>query len=845
MADDESPTTQPAGEAAAGRTRASAARGAPSPSPLRSPTPTRTLADDLDGGLARADPGPPTPTPSNGAASGAVSGAPPTGVTAAAAPGAARVAGGALATGRSSAAATASPAAPPPGGPAPPAPVPPGGAAGAPPASPRIPTASRHDPLSAAGAGAAAPAGAAIPAPLPPDLADPSRDEQDLRHLLDASRLGAASLLESPAGRGMPRRGRGRPPGSGANLANPPRARAAAPPGRATPAPVPARAPAHAPVARSNQTVIEDAWARGQDHWMADDFEDEYIPDDAPDAQDLVIIDLDQTPRPPAPTHPGYSAARLPMAYPRAAQPLAPPPTANIASVGLFRAASQAAPAGLELVLIPTAQELQSISAEAVHYLFDPRRVAEITRPRTTADDIKAAAFLKAQKALETRGWNHVAADSEFHNIFFGCQVVFRAGMSPSTIALLLSYCIPFGLDVPNDISKGQEWSALTSLACSLYPQLEAEVHACRVNNREYNMPASLFSRIRACAEAHTRLLAEALFPLLAFLGTSPLHEQCKAVIRGYIAQASGLSAAWGYVETMIDAGMLRSHGVDPAQAENAARVTIARAFLIARLQGQQRNWDMTATLQSHITFQPSATLLHSTDFGKLILTNPAAASLAATLTRSFPPFNLPTPSVPPDLPYPGPALPAPTQSLTSTLSPLDTQRGFRISVGGARVHPLYFSGEYVPPPDWLPPPAAGPGNGPSTGAGPGPAPALGNANRVQRPSPLTVPTSKSIVASSSPFVTASPHPCDYCNVTAHAQYECPRRFADTFHAPLPGFTMSGDYDRSAWLNGDLTPPARAAMAAFLTGHKIPTHRRFGVTPAHIASGVAPAPPQA
>ena len=57
---------------------------------------------------------------------------------------------------------------------------------------------------------------------------------------------------------------------------------------------------------------------------------------------------------------------------------------------------------------------------------------------------------------------------------------------------------------------------------------------------------------------------------------------------------------------------------------------------------------------------------------------------------------------------------------------------------------------------------------------------------------------------------------------------------------------MSGDYDRAAWLNGYPPPPARlgAAMATYLTERKIPTHRRVGVAPAHIASGVAPAPPQ-
>jgi hypothetical protein len=87
-------------------------------------------------------------------------------------------------------------------------------------------------------------------------------------------------------------------------------------------------------------------------------------------------------------------------------------------------------------------------------------------------------------------------------------------------------------------------------------------------------MPASLFSKIRSLADAYFRLRAIVLFPLLARLGTSALEAQ---VIRGYIGQATSLPEAWGHVEKMIEGGVLRQHGVEPAQAENAARVTIAR----------------------------------------------------------------------------------------------------------------------------------------------------------------------------------------------------------------------------------------------------------------------------
>ena len=95
------------------------------------------------------------------------------------------------------------------------------------------------------------------------------------------------------------------------------------------------------------------------------------------------------------------------------------------------------APSGLAGVCPPTIKELQAISIDAVAFLFDARRVAEISRPRTAQDDIKAAQFLKAQQTLEGKGWAHVSADADYLCVFFGCQVVFRAGLSPSVIALL------------------------------------------------------------------------------------------------------------------------------------------------------------------------------------------------------------------------------------------------------------------------------------------------------------------------------------------------------------------------------------------------------------------------
>jgi hypothetical protein len=287
----------------------------------------------------------------------------------------------------------------------------------------------------------------------------------------------------------------------------------------------------------------------------------------------------------------------------------------------------------------------------------------------------------------------------------------------------------------------------------------------------------------------------------------------------------------------MIEGGALRQHGVEPAQAENAARVTIARAFLIALLQGQTRNWGMTETVQAHSAFQPSSTLLHSTDFARLILTSPAAAALAASLGPILGSTLPPAPWTPPPAALgPPPRSTGPDRALPApTLSAQEHARGFRLSAAGVRVHPLYFSGEYAPPPDWTPPAPPAPAATPEAGSG--------RPARTPRSSELCIPTAKPIVGSSSPFLVASTHPCDHCNITGHAQYECPKRFADTYHVPLPGFTMSGDYDRPAWASGDLSPATRLAMAQYLAERRIAVHRRFKVKLDHIASGTAPPAP--
>ncbi len=108
------------------------------------------------------------------------------------------------------------------------------------------------------------------------------------------------------------------------------------------------------------------------------------------------------------------------------------------ASLGLFRAIHETTDEGLDSVPVPSGKQLNGISKEGLLLLFDARRLAEITRPRSAQDDVKAAQFLKAQSTLGSSGWANTSADAEFQSIFFGCQVVFRPGQTPAVFGTLL-----------------------------------------------------------------------------------------------------------------------------------------------------------------------------------------------------------------------------------------------------------------------------------------------------------------------------------------------------------------------------------------------------------------------
>ncbi len=118
--------------------------------------------------------------------------------------------------------------------------------------------------------------------------------------------------------------------------------------------------------------------------------------------------------------------------------------------------------------------------------------MAEITRPREPADDVKAAAAVKAGRTLTEAGWSISASDREALGILYGFQACFRPGQSPAFMAQLLTWSVPFGLDRANDISKSVEGSAIRASALVLLPRLEAEVHGCRNQRPAKNSPCLL-----------------------------------------------------------------------------------------------------------------------------------------------------------------------------------------------------------------------------------------------------------------------------------------------------------------------------------------------------------------
>jgi hypothetical protein len=346
-------------------------------------------------------------------------------------------------------------------------------------------------------------------------------------------------------------------------------------------------------------------------------------------------------------------------------------------------------------------------------------------------------------------------------------------------------------------------------------------------------------------------LRATLLLPLAHTPDSAPSAAAIQNIAGGYIDQAVALPGCLKAMDDMIEAFAETAQCSDASTVlDNAARVTISRGFLLGLLVGNQPA-HMTQLLESHAKATPTISALHGPTLASMLLAGPQTAALAASLMGqpAAPPPPQYTPAALPPVPDKPPPARAPqarildSQTVTrgtpsgfhGPLFDHPSRPGFRTDAGGLLYHMSWYCGEYSTPPGWVPPPGA-------LSSWPGgplpPTPPLGKTGTASQ---LNIPVAPPIVGASSPFSVATTQPCLVCHRPGHAQYECPKRFFDTYGIPLPGHLPSGDQDPSAWLGGNLHPAARAAMVQYLSERGVTPHRKYGVTLAHLAAGTAPA----
>jgi hypothetical protein len=469
--------------------------------------------------------------------------------------------------------------------------------------------------------------------------------------------------------------------------------------------------------------------------------------------------------------------------------------------------------------------------------VFCHLRLAEVTIPRTEKDDAATITALKAQKYLQGIGMHSGTLAGDLQHICFGTQTRFTAGLTPQEIGKRLAVAIPFIINDPEDITATTKWLELRAHGRVLLARLEAELAVCRTSGLEHAMGHSIFRLIQKLLKQFLDLRALALLPLMATDPTAPYAAEITAIAGGYIDQANMWPECLRVATDMIDGDIFTGYGGNPALSSNAAHTAMARPFLLALLHGMARPRTTDRMLLEHaeISAGPIPWVFNRPDglpgpLGPPGPPGPPPGQRPNPAPKPTPAPLAPRPAPPGGMPS-GPER-GPPAGVHGTLWDAVGRPGFRTDTAGYLYHPSWYSGEYACPFGWAPPPGA-PGfrEVRETGArDPG----------VTRSS-LTIPVAISIVASSSPFQSPPKEPCRYCNMTGHAQYECPKRFADTYHEPLPGFLVSGAPDPSAWLGGSLLAPARAAMAAYVRKHNIPPHRKYPVTAEHIASGSPPA----
>jgi hypothetical protein len=457
--------------------------------------------------------------------------------------------------------------------------------------------------------------------------------------------------------------------------------------------------------------------------------------------------------------------------------------------------------------------------------VFCHLRLAETIIPRSEKDDLATIAALKARKYLETVGMHLGTLSGDLQHICFGPQARFTAGLTPHEIGKRLAVAIPFMINDPKDITYTTAWLEIRKHGRELLARLEAELAICRASTPEHAMGHSVFRMIQKLLKQFLDMRALALLPLMSTTPTTPYAAEIMAIAGGYIDQANMWPECFRVAMDMIDGDIFSGHGGNTSLASNAAHTAMARPFLLALLHGMSRPRNTERMLQDYAEI-PATTPGPDGHPGPGGFPGPPGP----------PPGQRPNPA-PKPTPAPPAMRPAPTGAPPGAergspagahglLWDTPSRPGFRTDHAGYLYHPQWYSGEYACPFGWVPPPGA-----------PGP-PATGQTGGSRNA--LSIPVAISIVTSSSPFQAPPKDPCRHCHLPGHAQYECPKRFAETYFEPLPGFLASGVPDPGAWHNGTLLAPARAAMAAYVRKHNIPAHRKYPVTAEHIASGLPP-----
>ncbi len=295
----------------------------------------------------------------------------------------------------------------------------------------------------------------------------------------------------------------------------------------------------------------------------------------------------------------------------------------------------------------------------------------------------------------------------------YGSQVVFRSGMSPFEIGIVMKWAVPFIIGTPTDVTQNAAWQALRKRAAELYPRLEASIRACKHGGQEHSMSTSLFTTARKLDLAFFDLRAGLMLPLMS-LPPSPNSAGIQAIAGGYIDQANMLPECLNTADDMIDDGILVSHGTDPVVVENAARVALTRPFLLALLNGMERPQSTDAMVKAYKDFVPCPAVLQFTTLAALLAASPYAVNLPLALLAPGSPAPPPAPASTPAPLHKPPPLPSYTPAATTArgapsgaCGPLfdDPSRpGFRRDAAGLSYHMGWYNGEYSTPAGRAPP---------------------------------------------------------------------------------------------------------------------------------------------